>query len=78
MILNDLIPLPIDCAKEAVNDFHLHFDNRVDGVENEVGYVMNERSSNPAGLDTSLVFNKVNSSLRHRHSIWWNTLRNRH
>ena len=40
MIMNDLILPPINCAREAVNDFDLHFDNRVDDVENKVGYVV--------------------------------------
>ena len=37
MVLNDLIPSLTDCAREAVNDTHLHFNNRVDGAKDKVG-----------------------------------------
>ena len=78
MILNDLISSLINCERKAVNDFRLHFDNGTDGIENEAGYTVIERPSNPIGFDMSLVFDQVNSSLRYRHSAWQNTLRNRH
>ena len=42
MVLYNLIPSPIDCAREAVYDPCLHLDNGADGVENEVGYVMTQ------------------------------------
>ena len=45
MILNDLISHLINCAREAVNDFRLHFDNRTDGIKNEIGYIVIERPS---------------------------------
>ena len=54
MILYNLIPPLIDCAREAVNGPHLHLNNRVDGTENEVGYIKIERPSNPVGFDMSL------------------------
>ena len=64
MILNDLILPPINCAREAVHDFRSHLNHRANGVGNEVGYVMTERPSNPVGFDASLVFDKVDSTLR--------------
>ena len=63
MILNDLILPPISCARKAVNDFRSHFDNRVDGVENEVGYIISERPSNTVGVDVSPVLDQVDSTL---------------
>ena len=61
-----------------VNDPHSHFNNRLNGIENEVGYIMIERPSNPVGFDMSLVFDKVNSDLRHciciRECFWWGSL----
>ena len=39
MILNNVISHLINCARKAVNDFRLRLNNRVDGVEYEVGYV---------------------------------------
>ena len=62
MMLNDLIPSPIDCAREAVNDPCLHFNNRADGVKDKVGYVVTEETSHLVGSDASLVFYQVNSS----------------
>ena len=47
LILNGLISTPLNCSKKAVNDFHSHFNNRADGVENEAGYIVIERPSNP-------------------------------
>ena len=64
MILSDLISSQINCARKAVNDFHLHLNNRADDVENEVGYIMIKRPSNPVGFDASLVFDQVESILR--------------
>ena len=61
MILNDLILSPVDCAIEAVNDPHLHFDNKADGVEGKVRYVMTERTSHLVASDLSLIFDQVNS-----------------
>ena len=69
MILNDLISSSINCARKAMNDFYLHLDNEADGIENEAGYIGIERPSNSVGFDVSLVFDQVNSSLRHRHCI---------
>ena len=34
----------------------------MNGTENEIGYIMIERPTNPVGFDTSLVFNQVNST----------------
>ena len=65
VILNDLTPFPIDCAREAANDPRSQINNKADGVKNEVGYVVNERPSNTVGFDPSLGFDKVSSSL------WW-------
>ena len=64
VVLNNLILSPTDCARESVNDFRLHYDNRADGVENEVGYVAIEITSDPIGFDASLVFHQVNSTFR--------------
>ena len=75
MILNDLVLPLINCARKAVDDFHSHFNNGADGVENEAGYIVIERYSNPIGFDASLVFDQVDFSLRHRQNVWWNTLR---
>ena len=55
MILNDLIPSLIDCAREAVNDPCSHFDNRMDDVENKIGYIMTERTSHLVGPYAILV-----------------------
>ena len=63
MLLNDLIPSPIDCAREAVNDSCLHLNNRVDGVKDKVGYIVTERTSNPVGSYRSLVFDQINPAL---------------
>ena len=73
MILKDLISLSTDCAREAVNDCHLHFDNGVDDIKNEVGCMLIERTSNLLGFDPSLVFSQVNSRLRNfiREGHWW-------
>ena len=56
MILNDLISLPVNCARKAVNGFCSHLNNRLDGVENEVGCVLIARQSKTAGFDASLIF----------------------
>ena len=61
MVLNDLISSPVDYTGEAVNDPHSHFDNRVDGVEDKVGYIIIERTSHLVASDRSLVFNQVDS-----------------
>ena len=37
--------------------------NGADGVKNEVGYVVIERTSHPVGSYASLVFNQVDRSL---------------
>ena len=81
MILNDLILPLISCAREAVNDFRSHSNNRADGVKNKVGYIVIEITSDPIDFDVSLVFDHVNSALRHRDCIcvwcgfdptlWW-------
>ena len=63
MIVNDLISSLINCARDAVNDFHLHFDNRADGVKNEIGYITIEKPSNLVGY-TCLIFDQVDSTLR--------------
>ena len=54
-----MISLPINCARKAVNDFHLHFDNGVDGVENEAGYIVTERQSYPIGLGVWFLIKSV-------------------
>ena len=72
MILSDLISAPINCAKEAANDFHWHFDNRADGIENEVRYIVIERPSNLAGFLCEFGFYQVDSNLRNciRECLW--------
>ena len=62
MILNDLILSLIDCAREAANSPHSHLDNRADGVENGVGYIVIEITSNPVGSYASQVFDQVDST----------------
>ena len=59
--LNNLILSQTDCAREAVNNPHLYFDNRADGVKDKVGCVMIERTSHLIAFDASLVFNQVAS-----------------
>ena len=66
MTMNNLILAPDKLYRKAVNDFHSHLNNRVDGIENEVGYIMIEKLSNPVGFDVSLVFDQVNSTLLNR------------
>ena len=61
MVLNDLIPSLIDYAREVVNDLHSHFSNRVDGLEDKVGYVVTERTSHLVASDSSQVFDQVDS-----------------
>ena len=61
MVLTDLIPSLIDHGREAVNDPCSHFDNRMDGVNDKVGYVMIERTIHLTASDMSLVVNQVNS-----------------
>ena len=50
VVLRDLTSL-IDQAREAVNDPHSHLDNRVDGVKNEVGYIVIERTAGATGTN---------------------------
>ena len=72
MILNDLIPSPKDRAREAVNDPCSHLDNRADGVKNEVGYIVIERTSHLVGSYASLVFDQVDCSLWiYCSTAWW-------
>ena len=40
MVLNNLILSLIDCKRDAINDPHLHFNNRADGAEEKVGYIV--------------------------------------
>ena len=37
--------------------------NEVDGVKNEVGYIMTERTSHPVGSYANLIFSQVDRSL---------------
>ena len=60
MILNDLISSPMDCARKTVNNPHLHLNNGADGVENEVGYIAIEITSDSLDFDVSMVFDQVN------------------
>ena len=44
--------------------------NGADGVKNEVGYFMIERTSHPVGSYASLVFNQVDHSLSFGVAAW--------
>ena len=70
MILNDFILSPIDCAREAVNDPSSHLNNRVDGVEDKVEYIVIERTSHLVGSYASLVFDHVDPT-HWQGTLWW-------
>ena len=64
LLVNNLIPSPIDCAREAVTTPYSHFDNREDGVKDKVGYLMIERIRHIIASDVCLVLNQVDSRRR--------------
>ena len=61
VVLNNLISSPVDHTREVVNHPHLHFNNRADGVEDKVGYIMIKRTSHLVASVASLVFDQVDS-----------------
>ena len=56
-----MILSPIDC--EAVNDPHLHLDDRGDSVEDKAGYILIDRTRHLTGSYVSLVFDQIDSTL---------------
>ena len=62
MVLRDLTS-SIDQARKAANDPHSHLYNRADGVKNEVGHIVIERTSHLVGSYMCLVLDQVDSSL---------------